>query len=46
MSEVKKISPVGNIYGWEESQFGEFVLSQTTTTSPKRPRRSGRKSRP
>lgn len=28
MSEVKKISPVGNIYGWEESQFGEFVLSQ------------------
>ncbi|EPF9793776.1 hypothetical protein ACSWMZ_006040 [Pseudomonas aeruginosa] len=28
MSEVKKISPVGNIYGWEEGQFGEFVLSQ------------------
>ncbi|HGM7186298.1 TPA: hypothetical protein ACXJNS_003495 [Pseudomonas aeruginosa] len=28
MSEVKKISPVGNIYGWEESQFGEFILSQ------------------
>ncbi|MCS7779205.1 hypothetical protein N0052_27440 [Pseudomonas aeruginosa] len=28
MSKVKKISPVGNIYGWEESQFGEFVLSQ------------------
>ncbi|MCV3870642.1 hypothetical protein [Pseudomonas aeruginosa] len=28
MNEVKKISPVGNIYGWEESQFGEFVLSQ------------------
>ncbi|MFG8169626.1 hypothetical protein ACG3QR_19550 [Pseudomonas aeruginosa] len=28
MSEVKKISPVGNIYGWEESQFWEFVLSQ------------------
>ncbi|WGW65700.1 hypothetical protein P7I89_15340 [Pseudomonas aeruginosa] len=28
MSEVKKISPVGNIYGWEESQSGEFVLSQ------------------
>ncbi|MGU2291310.1 hypothetical protein ACSEQ4_20555 [Pseudomonas aeruginosa] len=28
MSEVKKISPVGNIYGWEESQFGEFVLRQ------------------
>ncbi|WP_038819559.1 hypothetical protein [Pseudomonas aeruginosa] len=28
MSEAKKISPVGNIYGWEESQFGEFVLSQ------------------
>ncbi|HCF7628848.1 TPA: hypothetical protein NIK24_004989 [Pseudomonas aeruginosa] len=28
MSEVKKISPVGNIYRWEESQFGEFVLSQ------------------
>ncbi|HHX4480692.1 TPA: hypothetical protein ACU99A_000423 [Pseudomonas aeruginosa] len=28
MSEVKKISPVGNIYGWEETQFGEFVLSQ------------------
>ncbi|HBO2699814.1 TPA: hypothetical protein L4I45_001369 [Pseudomonas aeruginosa] len=28
MSEVKKISPVGNTYGWEESQFGEFVLSQ------------------
>ncbi|MFK1232364.1 hypothetical protein ACIUXA_28645 [Pseudomonas aeruginosa] len=25
---MKKISPVGNIYGWEESQFGEFVLSQ------------------
>ncbi|WP_324628479.1 hypothetical protein [Pseudomonas aeruginosa] len=28
MSEVKKISPVGNIYGWEEGQFGEFVLSE------------------
>lgn len=28
MSDVKKISPVGNIYGWEESEFGEFVLSE------------------
>ncbi|WP_400642731.1 hypothetical protein ACFELD_17530 [Pseudomonas aeruginosa] len=28
MNDVKKISPVGNIYGWEESEFGEFVLSE------------------
>lgn len=28
MSDVKKISSVGNIYGWEESEFGEFVLSE------------------
>ncbi|ANI14436.1 hypothetical protein A9C11_10770 [Pseudomonas citronellolis] len=28
MNDVKKISPVGSIHGWEESEFGEFVLSE------------------
>ncbi|MFV3416120.1 hypothetical protein ACNFH8_28035 [Pseudomonas sp. NY15436] len=28
MSDVKKISPVGSIHGWEESEFGEFVRSE------------------